>query len=256
MHWQAAAVTTSTETIGSNNAVWSGPAALGTDGSIFRALTPRRYRGTMLVLPGGGYVMRADYEADPVAEWLAGLGIASGVVDYTVPPTDPDALLESVRTAVAIAREADPDHGPVGVLGFSAGGHLAGLTGTRASGPKRPDALVLCYPGISLVRLASDPPVLKLLPPAYAGREEEFSLELRLDVTTPPTFMWHTSDDEMLDVDNVYHIAQAYAAAKLPLSVHVFPHGRHGLGLATDDPTVGTWTTLCAQWLSDQGFGT
>lgn len=84
MHWQAAAVTTSTETIGSNNAVWSGPAALGTDGSIFRALTPRRYRGTMLVLPGGGYVMRADYEADPVAEWLAGLGIASGVVDYTV----------------------------------------------------------------------------------------------------------------------------------------------------------------------------
>lgn len=249
-------MTTSNEATASSNGVWGDPADLGTDGSILRALTPDRHRGTVLVLPGGGYTMRADYEADPVAKWLAGLGIASGVVDYTVPPSDPDALLASVRTAVALARDADPVHGPVGVLGFSAGGHLAGLTGTQASGPERPDALVLCYPGISLVRLASDPPTLNLLSPEYRGREREFSLEHRVDATTPPTFMWHTSDDEMLDVDNVYHLAQAYAAAKVPLSLHVFPHGRHGLGLATDDPTVGSWTTLCAQWLSDQGFGT
>jgi acetyl esterase/lipase len=240
----------------SSDATWGSPVDLGTDGSILRTLTPAQHRGTVLVLPGGGYVMRADYEGDPVAEWLAGLGIASGVVDYTVPPADPDALVASVRSAVALARGADPHHRPVGVLGFSAGGHLAGLTGTSASGPERPDALVLCYPGISLVRLASEPPTLGLLPPAYAGREEEFSLEHRVDATTPPTFMWHTSDDEALDVDNVYHLAQAYAAAKVRLSLHVFPHGRHGLGLATNDPTVGAWTSLCAQWLRDLGFGT
>lgn len=240
----------------SGDATWASPVELGTDGSILRSLTPRAYRGTVLVLPGGGYVMRADYEGDPVAEWLAGLGIASGVVDYTVPPRDPDALLASVRTAVALARGADPDHGPVGVLGFSAGGHLAGLTGTQARGPERPDALVLCYPGTSLVRLASEPPTLDLLPSAYADRENEFSLERRVDATTPPTFMWHTADDEMLDVDNVYHLAQTYAAAKVPLSLHVFPHGRHGLGLASEHPTVGAWTSLCAQWLRDQGFGT
>lgn len=234
---------------------WGDPVDLGTDGSILRTLRPSSYRGTVLVLPGGGYVMRADYEADPVAEWLAGLGIASGVVDYTVPPTDPDALLASARTAVARARDADPAGGPVGLLGFSAGGHLAGLTGTQASGPERPDALVLCYPGISLVRMASDPPTLNLLPPAYAGREKEFSLEHRVDATTPPTFLWHTSDDELLDVDNAYHLAQAYSAAHVPLSLHVFPHGRHGLGLAAGDPTVGAWTTLCAQWLGDLGFG-
>jgi acetyl esterase/lipase len=239
----------------SEDARWAGPVELGTDGSVFRALTPAHHRGTVLVLPGGGYVMRADYEGDPVAEWLAGLGIASGVVDYTVPPTDPDALVASVREAVTLARDADPDSGPVGVLGFSAGGHLAGLTGTRVTGPERPDALVLCYPGISLVRLASDPPTLGLLTSAQLGRAAEFSLEHRVDETTPPTFMWHTSDDEMLDVDNVYHLAQAYAAARVPLSLHVFPHGRHGLGLATDDPTVGAWTTLCAQWLHDLDFG-
>ncbi len=240
----------------SDAATWGDSVELGTDGSMLRTLTPAHHRGTVLVLPGGGYVMRADYEADPVAQWLAGLGIASGVVDYAVPPQDPDALLASVRTAVTLVRDADPAHGPVGVLGFSAGGHLAGLTGTRASGPERPDALMLCYPGISLVRRASDPPTLRLLPSPFTGREEEFSLELRVDSTTPPTFTWHTSDDEMLDVDNLYHLAQAYAAAKVPLSLHVFPHGRHGLGLATDNPTVGAWTTLCAQWLRDLSFGT
>jgi len=235
---------------------WGDPIELGADGSTLRLLRPSSYRGTVLVLPGGGYTMRADYEGNPVAEWLAGLGIASGVVDYTVPPTDPDALVASVRTAVTLARDADRDHGPIGVLGFSAGGHLAGLAGTRTAGPERPDALILCYPGISLVRLASDPPTLHLLPPAFAGREEEFSLEHRVGATTPPTFIWHTADDEILDVDNVYHLAQTYAAARVPVSVHVFPHGRHGLGLAADNPTVSVWTTLCAQWLFDQGFGT
>ena len=232
--------------------VWSAPVPLGSDGSMLRTLRPVDSHGTVLVLPGGGYVMRADYEADPVADWLAGLGISSGVVDYTVPVADPDALVASVQAAVRIARSTAADE-PVGLLGFSAGGHLAGLAGT--AGIDQPDALVLCYPGISLVRLPLDPPALNLLPTGQTGRALEFSLEHRVDEDTPPTFLWHTADDEVLDVDNVYHLASTLAARRVSTSVHVFPHGRHGLGLATDDPTVSQWTTLCAQWLRDLGFG-
>jgi acetyl esterase/lipase len=82
------------------------------------------------------------------------------------------------------------------------------------------------------------------------------SLETRVTADTPPTFLWHTVDDAAVPVEHSLLFAAALRQHGVPFALHSYPHGRHGLGLAQDDPLVGTWTDLCARWLATQGFGT
>ncbi len=227
--------------------------------------------GTVVVCPGGGYRGRAAHEGAPVARWLNSLGIAAFVLDYRVAPNrHPIPLADAQRAIRTVRHNASawrirPDR--IGILGFSAGGHLAATAGThfdpgnvRAADPierqsSRPDALVLCYAVISFGEFRHDGSMVNLLGPEPPEELRRFlSNELQVTADTPPTFLWHTGDDAGVPVENALLFAGALRRNGVPFALHIFPHGRHGLGLAPDDPTVGAWPALCGRWLTAAGF--
>jgi acetyl esterase/lipase len=228
--------------------------------------------GAVVVCPGGGYAGRAPHEADPVAQWLNAAGIAGFVCHYRVAPyRHPVPLMDASRAVRWVRHYAEgfgvkPDR--IGILGFSAGGHLASTVGTHfdAGDPAatdpidrkscRPDAAILCYPVITF-----EPPfrhegsMQNLLGPAPPDDLRlSLSNELQVTADTPPTFLWHTADDAGVHVENSLRFASALSAGGVPYELHVYPHGAHGLGLAPDDPHIGSWTRLCAEWLHSLGF--
>ncbi len=221
-------------------------------------------RPVVLVLPGGGYRMTADHEAEPVARWLADLGVHAVVLRYPVAPegaTAPlhpaplDAATAAVRWVRAGGTGLDVDPGRVGVLGFSAGGHLAATLSTVDDAAVRPDATVLCYPVVSFGSDAHEGSVEALLGVgASADARAALSAELRVTAATPPAFVWHTADDAAVPVANAVLYARALWAAGVPAELHVYPSGRHGLGLAAEEPHVARWADACAAWLTQLGW--
>jgi acetyl esterase/lipase len=226
----------------------------------------------IIVLPGGGYQMRADHEGAPIAEWLVSLGIAAFVLDYRVSPNrHPLPLLDAqraIRTVRSRAAEWQIDPRRIGILGFSAGGHLAATAGTQwdlgdaaADDPIgrvscRPDLMVLCYPVISFMLACHRGSVINLLGDnATLEQRRALSAELQVTAETPPAFIWHTADDAVVDVDNALVMASALRRHGVDFALHVFPHGAHGLGLAPEQPDVAIWTDLCATFLRQQHFG-
>lgn len=225
-----------------------------------------RPTAAVVVFPGGGYTHKAGHEAEPVARWLNTLGISAFVLDYRVAPYQHPIPLEDARQAIRLVRSRceqwsiDPRR--VGVLGFSAGGHLASTLGTHlekeaGSGrvSSRPDALILCYPVITfgeyrhqgcvdnLVGVQPDPALLDAL-----------SNEKRVSDRTPPAFLWHTADDQAVPVENSLLFAQSLAQHRIPHELHIFEHGHHGLGLAEEDTYASPWPALCGRWLKNLGF--
>lgn len=231
-----------------------------------------RDKGAVIVCPGGGYGMRADHEGEPIALWLNGLGLTAFVLRYRVAPYRyPCALADALRAVRYVRHFADPlgiRKDRIGLLGFSAGGHLTASAGTHytagepgAADPierqsSRPDALVLCYPVItmkppyyhhgSMVNLLGDLPEPKLI--------ESMCAELQVTGDTPPTFLWHTSDDQAVPVENSLLFAGALSRHGVPFDLHVYEKGHHGLGLAPGNGHVGTWTGVCAEWLKRREF--
>ena len=225
-------------------------------------------RPAVLVLPGGGYARQADHEAEPVAEWLASLGIHAFVLRYRVAPDRHPAPLTDAKEAMLHIRSGGHglavDPGRVGVLGFSAGGHLAATLSTAVStgvadldvAAAIPDLAVLCYPVVSYTQNVHQGCVDNLLggspsPELLAG----LSAERRVSAETPPAFLWHTADDEAVPVSHSLAYAQALVNAGVPAELHVFPHGRHGIGLGTGVPGADHWPALCAAWLERAGWG-
>ena len=221
----------------------------------------------VLVLPGGGYAMQADHEAEPVAEWLASLGIHAFVLRYRVAPQRHPAPLEDAKEAMLWIRSGAHglrvDPARVGVLGFSAGGHLAATLSVNVTvgDPALdlpgavPDLSILCYPVISFVNSVHQGSVDNLAGAgASAGMLRDLSAELHVGPATPPAFLWHTSDDDAVPVSHSLAYASALSAAGVPVELHVFPHGAHGLGLANDEPGAGQWSGLCAEWLRSFGW--
>lgn len=228
-------------------------------------------RAAVIVCPGGGYAKRAPHEAEPVARWLCSLGIAGIVLHYRVKPyCHPIPLGDAqraIRTVRARAAEWNLDPSRVGILGFSAGGHLAASAATifddgdpDAIDPVerfscRPDAAVLCYAVITLDRFRHHGTLINLLgDPPDEDLRRYLSLENRVTARTCPTFLWHTSDDQAVPVENSLLLAGALRKSEVPFELHVFPHGSHGLGLAADTPAVRNWPSLCADWLARIGF--
>lgn len=231
----------------------------------------RENGGAMIVCPGGGYAHKAPHEGEPVGRWLNSIGIAAFILDYRVHPyRHPWPLTDAARAVRYLRHNAvslgiDPDR--IGIMGFSAGGHLAASAGVLhdagdpdAADPvnrvgSRPDAMVLCYPVISFGRYRHHGSMVNLLGPR-PNRESRsrLSLENSVSVDTPPAFIWHTADDGAVPVMNSLDMARAMFLKEVPFELHIFPHGRHGLGLAEKDPVVGAWTGLCRTWLSGLGF--
>lgn len=225
----------------------------------------------IVVCPGGGYQARAEHEGVPIAEWLVSLGIAAFVVDYRVAPNRHPIPLQdaqrAIRTVRARAAEWKVDPARIGILGFSAGGHLAATAGTQwdagdpaASDPvrrvsSRPGVMVLCYPVISFMLACHRGSVVNLLGPEPSlEARRALSAELQVTAETPPAFIWHTADDAVVDIDNALVMASALRRHGVDFELHVFPNGAHGLGLAPDRPDIAVWTDLCATFLRSQGF--
>lgn len=225
----------------------------------------------VIICPGGGYDHRAAHEGEPVAKWLNKLGVSAFVLAYRVAPyKHPYPLLDGKR-AVRFLRyhaaqwQIDPDK--ILVLGFSAGGHLAAMVGThfdqgdkKAADPverlsSKPNGMILCYPVItcgefrhqgSITNLLGDKPEQNIVD--YLSGEKNVTNEI------PPTFLWHTADDASVPVENTLQFAAALSKEQVAFEVHIFPHGRHGLGLADGNPEIAVWTELCAQWLKKMNF--
>ena len=224
-------------------------------------------RGAVIVCPGGGYTMKCDYEGDPVCEMLNEAGISAFTLDYRVAPCHVLAPPTDAKRAIRLVRSLGYEK--VGILGFSAGGHLSCCAGTLfdsgdpgAQDPierfsSRPDAFVPCYAVTSLKKFphfAQHIPLTK----NHAGDDailRMFSAVENVSENTPPAFIWHTAEDSLVPVANSLLLAEALSAKKVPFELHVFPRGPHGKALAYDDPIVGQWRGMCQKWLLGLGFG-
>jgi acetyl esterase/lipase len=205
----------------------------------------------IFVLPGGAYEFHADYEAEPVSEWLESLGYRSRSLRYPVAPGRHPAALEFVRSAIREARESYD--GPVGVLGFSAGAHAAGLAALAPSDlpSEIPDFAILAYPVVLMGDGAHEISRLNLLGTDPAPSVvSSVSLEQLVTPDSPPFFLWHTADDEIVPASHSLRLASALDANGVDYELHVFPHGPHGLALAKDSGAPSAWLALCAEWIA------
>jgi acetyl esterase/lipase len=234
-------------------------------------LPPGPARAAVVICPGGGYAGLAAHEAAPVARWANALGLHALVLRYRVAPYRHPAPLWDAQRALRTVRHradawaVDPDR--VGLLGFSAGGHLCATAATHfdhgepdAQDPVqrqgcRPDFVVLGYPVISLIDHAHAGSMHNLL---GADPPEELRLALsaerQVTAATPPAFLWHTADDAVVPVEHSLAFAAALSRHGVPFELHIYPHGAHGLGLATAEARVGQWTQACASWLAAEGL--
>ncbi len=258
------------------------PGALGKEPKDIPTLTvympdPAKASGAaMVICPGGGYGHLADHEGKLYAQWLNELGIAGFVLKYRLgsagyrhPAMLQDAA-RAVRTVRARASEWNVDPKRVGIMGSSAGGHLASTLLTHFDAGKsnatdaiervssRPDLGILCYAVITMGKLTHNGSKTNLLGPNPSPELiQELSNELHVTKDTPPCFIWQTSDDATVPVENSLEFAAALRRAGVPFDLHIYEHGRHGLGLGSheyDPAKFLPWTRDCAFWLKENGF--
>ncbi len=198
--------------------------------------------------------MLSDNEGEVVAEWLRSLELSASVFYYPVQTRHPGPL-DAVRAEVRRVRSAGA--GRVALLGFSAGGHLAGHAALAPDthDDERVDVAVLGYPVVSMQlathRSSQDELIGSAAPSELRAAT---SLDRLVIAGAPPFFIWHTAADESVPVEHTYLLGQALAAHDVPHALHVFPEGEHGLGLATGCGAAEQWTRLCAEWLRAQGW--
>src|SRR5258708_32040038 len=239
--------------------------------------TDGRATGTAVVIfPGGGYQHLAmEKEGSDIARWLAGRGVMSFVVRYRLGPRyHHPVMLGDAQRAIRIARSRAAEFGVdprrIGIVGFSAGGHLASTAGTHfdEGGPpshhpiqrasSRPDFMLLIYPVITMRELVTHGGSRLNLLGAHpdSALVSLLSNETQVTRATPPTFIVHSSDDRTVPVENSLLLYRALRAASVPVEMHVFEHGGHGFGLAAADPVLSAWTTLCESWIQRHAWVT
>lgn len=226
--------------------------------------------GSVIVCPGGGYGHRAPHEGEPIALALNARGFSAFVCDYRIAPYRFPRPLQDAQRAIrwvranAAALGVKPN--AIGILGFSAGGHLASTAGTHYDAGLgegdaidaqscRPDAMILCYPVISFEQFGHRGSMTNLIG-ENPGEDLRRSLcnETQVTEDTPPAFIWHTADDAGVPVENAYAFALALSEKKIQHEVHAYRSGRHGLGLAAEFPHIATWIDLCGEFLREIGF--
>ena len=227
----------------------------------------------VLVCPGGSYSHLAmDHEGAQIARWLNERGVTAFVLQYRLGPkyhhpiemNDAKRAMRMVR-AHAIEYGIDPNR--IGIWGFSAGGHLASTVSTHSDAGKqgdkdsieqfssRPDFAILAYPVISFGEYAHKGSLKSLLGDSPDPTlVEDLSNEKRVSQKTPPTFLFHTSDDPVVPVENSVLYYLALRKAHVPAELHVYEHGAHGVGLAFYDPILSSWPTRLDAWLRAQGL--
>jgi acetyl esterase/lipase len=206
----------------------------------------------MIVLPGGGYAAHAPHEAEPVASWLGELGLPASVFRYPLNVRHP-APLDALRAEIRRRRAEGAQR--IGLIGFSAGGHLAGMAALApgAAAEETVQFAVLGYAVTSMETETYRPSQLILLgADASPQLRRSTSLDALVTPQSPPFFIWHTAEDAYVPPEHAYRLAAALAASGVPHAVHVFAHGPHGLGLARDAGQTATWTALAGAWIHEQ----
>ena len=212
----------------------------------------RSPRTHVIVLPGGGYAEHTAYEAEPVASWLGEVGVPASVFRYPINVRHP-APLNALRAEIARRRAAGAQR--IGLIGFSAGGHLAGMAALApgAAPDQTVQFAVLGYAITSMETETYRPSRLILLgEDASPPLRRSTSLDSLVTPASSPFFIWHTAEDPYVPPEHTYRLASALAANQVPHAVHVFAHGPHGLGLAQDAGQAAIWTTLAAAWIDVQ----
>ena len=221
-------------------------------------------RGMVIVFPGGGYAFLAPHEAVPVAEKFVELGFHAAVCMYRVAPVTYPIQLEDASNAVKYTREHAAELGvkpdKIAVLGFSAGGHLAAMVSNMPTcAGARPDASILCYPVLSALtenaHMGSYHNLFgnKLEPEAY----RDFCWPEAVHQDTPPAFLWHTAPDATVPVENTIEYFLALKKLNIPVEMHLYPEGCHGLGLGDRPGFEGqfggmkSWPELSAKFLRE-----
>ncbi len=228
----------------------------------------------VVICPGGGYgILAMDHEGRQIAEALNSIGVAGIIVKYRCTPFRHPIPLNDAQRAICTVRfrakdwNIDPQR--IGIIGFSAGGHLASSTGTHFTKPKadapdpidrmsnRPDFMILGYPVISftqpfthtgsrdnLLGKDADPKLVELM-----------SNEKQVTPETPPTFLVHANDDTGVPPENSIAFYQALRAAKVPVEMHIYLKGGHGFGMVKGScPAADDWPKRCAEWMKAMGF--
>jgi acetyl esterase/lipase len=259
------------------------PGAKGNDDGDKPSLTiylPEKEKATgaaVVIFPGGGYGHLAmDHEGHQIAEWLNSIGVAGFIVKYRHrnsgagyghPAPIQDAQ-RAIRTVRSRAKEWGVDPCRIGIIGFSAGGHLASSAGThfntRYSEPVdeidscscRPDFMILMYPVISFTEwythkgsranLLGQNPDKNLV--------ESFSNEKQVTPETPPTFLVHADDDKVVPPENSVAFYLALQKAKVPAEMHIYEKGGHGFGPGVGKGACSSWMVCCADWMKGRGL--
>ena len=229
----------------------------------------------MVICPGGGYGHLAPHEGNDYALWLNQYGVTCFVLKYRLGSSGyrHPAMLQDAARAVRLVRtraadwKIDPKR--VGIMGSSAGGHLAStllthfdLGGTNATDPierqsSRPDIGILCYPVITLGEYTHQGSKTNLLgthPPRKLVKL--LSNELQVTTNTPPCFIWQTFEDKTVSVENSLMFAEALRKNHVPFDLHIYQKGKHGLGLSDKPPFAHPhpWANDCLFWLKKEGF--
>ena len=212
----------------------------------------------VIVLPGGGYRGLADHEAEPIAKFYNSKGFHSFVLRYRlIPNLYPSALCDVQRLIKYLRANADElriDENKIFVIGFSAGGHLAALSAVSED---------VCLLGDGLDSYSHKPSGVMLGYPVILGEHgcvkdvcgfndnlyDKLSIEKQVTPDTPKMFIWHTSDDEVVDVQNSLKLATALKENNVKFEMHIFPSGQHGLGLAQLYKDISVWSELSFNWL-------
>lgn len=239
------------------------PEAKGTENLDDPTLTihqPSGDRNTgcgVIVCPGGGYrILASDHEGLQVAQALNKVGITAFVLKYRVAPRYPStvSLLDGQR-AVRLVRSKAKEYGlhSLGMLGFSAGGHLTLAVGTakQALNKGASDPIDRCSSEVDFMV-----PVYAVSNGRIRGRkaDEYFATETEVDKSTPPTFLVHTHEDEIVSAEQSVIFYNALLEHGVPAELHIFQYGEHGVGLAESEPVTGIWFTLMQRWLARSGF--
>lgn len=211
----------------------------------------------VIACPGGGYGYLAKYhEGTDMAPWFNDQGITYAVLLYRMPEHHHDVPLSDTQQAIKLLRSKAAEYGikQVGIMGSSAGGHLAATTATHFTGDAdRPDFQILFYPVVSL-----DPAI------THSGTRHNllgkkpdpalnwlYSNETQVTPQTPPAFIMHSADDEAVHPDNSIRYYQALRQANVPVELNIYPVGGHGWGFGDGFPYKGAWTSALSIWLKN-----
>ena len=211
----------------------------------------------VLICPGGGYVgVSVAKEGEEIAKWFNDLGVTAFILYYRMPNGHSEIPLKDAQTALKIihdgAKKWNLDKNKIGIMGFSAGGHLASTVGTHfKTKAQRPDFMILAYPVVTMKKelthsgsrenlIGKDPSdeLIKL-----------YSNELQVTKNTPPTFIVHALDDNVVPVENSKQLLRALQDKQVPAELHTFDEGGHGFGMRKQGIPVDNWPDLLKTWL-------